>query len=215
LVDWIKTQVENRFTTVAGLEDFLPFINKGHDGKIGSLKGRNFKKLWAVMHTIDSIAMREQQLYLDGQYQQLGEFVDETVKFHREKQIKTDEDKDGWYIKYFGRYGTWQNPEPLLKAIFPPKVFQKIFLPMFEGALKSEYVAKRWIKEWNDAKAKINTSNEAFVLDDGSQITYGETVKKTMTYGDVANLLIAMGAVLSLRASKQRRINRNPETLKK
>jgi hypothetical protein len=28
-------------------------------------------------------------------------------------------------------------------------------------------------------------------------------------------LLIAMGAVLSLRASKQRRINRNPETLKK
>ena len=194
LVDWIKTQVENRFTTVAGLEDFLPFINKGHDGKIGSMKGKNFKKLWAVMHTIDSVAMREQQLYLDGQYQQLGEFVDETVKFHREKQIKTDRDKEGWYNKFFGRYGTWQNPEPLLKAIFPPKVFQKIFLPMFEGALKSEYIAKRWIKEWNDAKAKINTSNEAFVLDDGSQITYGETVKKTMTYGDVANLLIAMGA---------------------
>lgn len=194
LVDWIKTQVENRFTTVAGLEDFLPFIDKGHDGKIGSMKGKNFKKLWAVMHTIDSVAMREQQLYLDGQYQQLGEFVDETVKFHREKQIKTDEDKDSWYSKFFGRYGTWQNPEPLLKAIFPPKVFQKIFLPMFEGALKSEYIAKRWIKEWNDAKAKINTSNEAFVLDDGSQITYGETVKKTMTYGDVANLLIAMGA---------------------
>ena len=194
LVDWIKTQVENRFTTVAGLEDFLPFINKGHDGKIGSMKGKNFKKLWAVMHTIDSVAMREQQLYLDGQYQQLGEFVDETVKFHREKQIKTDEGKEGWYTKYFGRYGTWQNPEPLLKAIFPPKVFQKIFLPMFEGALKSEYIAKRWIKEWNNAKAKINTSNEAFVLDDGSQITYGETVKKTMTYGDVANLLIAMGA---------------------
>lgn len=194
LVDWIKTQVENRFTTVAGLEDFLPFINKGHDGKIGSMKGKNFKKLWAVMHTIDSVAMREQQLYLDGQYQQLGEFVDETVKFHKEKQIKTDEDKESWYHKYFGRYGTWQNPEPLLKAIFPPKVFQKIFLPMFEGALKSEYIAKRWIKEWNDAKAKINTSNEAFVLDDGSQITYGETVKKTMTYGDVANLLIAMGA---------------------
>lgn len=194
LVDWIKTQVENRFTTVAGLEDFLPFINKGHDGKIGSMKGKNFKKLWAVMHTIDSIAMREQQLYLDGQYQQLGEFVDETVKFHREKQIKTDENKDSWYHKFFGRYGTWQNPEPLLKAIFPSKVFQKIFLPMFEGALKSEYVAKRWIKEWNEAKAKINTSNEAFILDDGSQITYGETVKKTMTYGDVANLLIAMGA---------------------
>ena len=192
--EWIQTQVENRFTTVAGLEDFIPFIDKGTDGSIGAMKGKDFKKLWAVMHTIDSIAMREQQLYLDGQYADMNKYIEQTLQFHSEKDIKTDEDKGDWYHKYFGRYGTWQNPEPLLRAIFPPEVFQKIFLPMFNGALKSEAQAKQWIERWKRAKAKINTSNEVFALDDGTQITYGETNKKTMTYGDVANLLIAMGA---------------------
>ena len=192
--EWIQTQVENRFTTVAGLEDFIPFIDKGTDGSIGAMKGKDFKKLWAVMHTIDSIAMREQQLYLDGQYADMNKYIEQTLQFHSEKDIKTDEDKGDWYRKYFGRYGTWQNPEPLLRAIFPPEVFQKIFLPMFNGALKSEAKAKQWIERWKRAKAKINTSNEVFALDDGTQITYGETNKKTMTYGDVANLLIAMGA---------------------
>lgn len=192
--EWIQTQVENRFTTVAGLEDFIPFIDKGTDGSIGAMKGKDFKKLWAVMHTIDSIAMREQQLYLDGQYADMNKYIEQTLQFHSEKDIKTDEDKGDWYHKYFGRYGTWQNPEPLLRAIFPPEVFQKIFLPMFNGALKSEAKAKQWIERWKRAKTKINTSNEVFALDDGTQITYGETNKKTMTYGDVANLLIAMGA---------------------
>lgn len=192
--EWIQTQVENRFTTVAGLEDFIPFIDKGTDGSIGAMKGKDFKKLWAVIHTIDSIAMREQQLYLDGQYADMNKYIEQTLQFHSEKDIKTDEDKEGWYNRFFGRYGTWQNPEPLLRAIFPPEVFQKIFLPMFNGALKSEAQAKIWIDKWRNAKAKINTSNEAFVLDDGTQITYGETNKKTLTYGDVANLLIAMGA---------------------
>jgi hypothetical protein len=192
--EWIQTQVENRFTTVAGLEDFIPFIDKGTDGSIGAMKGKDFKKLWAVMHTIDSIAMREQQLYLDGQYADMNKYIEQTLQFHSEKDIKTDENETDWYHKYFGRYGTWQNPEPLLRAIFPPEVFQKIFLPMFNGALKSEAKAKQWIERWKRAKAKINTSNEVFALDDGTQITYGETNKKTMTYGDVANLLIAMGA---------------------
>lgn len=194
LKDWIKTQVENRFTTVAGLEDFLPFIDRGFDGSIGAMKGKDFKKLWAVMHTIDSIAMREQQLYLDGQYEEMNQYIADTLEFRNKMAIKTDEDKNGWYSKYFGRYGTWTNPEPLLRAIFPEKVFQKIFLPMFNGALQSEAQAKLWIDTWKKAKAKINTSNETFVMDDGSQITYGETAQKTMTYGDVANLLIAMGA---------------------
>ena len=192
--EWIQTQVENRFTTVAGLEDFIPFIDKGHDGSVGSMKGKDFKKLWAVVHTIDSIAMREQQLYLDGQYADMNKYIEQTLQFHSEKDIKTDEDKNSWYSKYFGRYGTWQNPEPLLRAIFPPEVFQKIFLPMFNGALKSEAQAKLWIERWRRAKNKIKTSTEAFVLDDGTQITYGETNKKALTYGDVANLLIAMGA---------------------
>lgn len=192
LKEWITTQVENRFSTVASLEQFLPFIDKGSDGSIGALKGKDFKKLWAVMHTIDSIAMREQQLFLDGQYEEMNEYVADTLDFINKMEIKTDTTKVGG--KYFGRYGTWQNPEPLLRAIFPEKVFQKIFLPMFNGAFKAEAQAKKWIKTWKQAKAQINTSNEAFIMDDGTQITYGDQVKKTMTYGDVANLLIAMGA---------------------
>ena len=192
LKEWITTQVENRFSTVASLEQFLPFIDKGSDGSIGAMKGKDFKKLWAVMHTIDSIAMREQQLFLDGQYEEMNEYVAQTLEFVNKMEIKTDATKVGG--KFFGRYGTWQNPEPLLRAIFPEKVFQKIFLPMFNGAFKAEAQAKKWIKTWKQAKAQINTSNEAFIMDDGTQITYGDQVKKTMTYGDVANLLIAMGA---------------------
>lgn len=192
--DWIQTQVENRFTAVAALEEFIPFIDRGSEGSIGSMRGGDFKKLWAVMHTIDSIAMREQQLFLDGQYEEASKYSQLTQEFYKEKNIKTDENKNGWYNKFFGRYGTWQNPEPLLRAIFPPEVFRKIFLPMFDSAIKSEAQAKVWIDTWRNAKKKINTSNEVFTLDDGTQITYGETSKKTMTYADVANLLIAMGA---------------------
>lgn len=195
LKDWIDTQVENRFTTVASLEQFMPFIDRGFDGSIGAMKGKDFKKLWAVMHTIDSIAMREQQLYLDGQYEDMNRYVQQTLDFYSKMNIDTEgKTMFGTSGKYFGRYGTWTNPEPMIRAIFPTEVVNKIFLPMFNGAVTSEAVAKKWIKDWREAKMKINTSNEVFVLDDGSQITYGETAKKTMTYGDVANLLIAMGA---------------------
>ena len=194
--EWIETQVENRFTTVAGLEEYIPFVDKGHDGSVGSMKGKDFKKLWAVIGTINGVAMREQQLFLDGQYEELASYVKQTVDFFKDMEI--DIEGKGFFGltsgEFLGKYGTWTNPEPLARAIFPPEVFRKIFLPMFEGATKSEAVAKEWIDRWNAAKKKINTSTQEFVLDDGSRITYGVETQKVMTYGDVANLLIAMGA---------------------
>ena len=195
LKDWISMQVANRFTTVAGLEEYIPFIDRGHDGSILSMKGKDFKKLWAVMGTINSVAMREQQIYLDGEYAELNKYVDETIKFFHDMNIDTEgKGMFGTSGKFLGKYGTWTNPEPLAKAIFPPEVFRKIFLPMFQGATLSESQAKQWIDEWNKSKRKIDTSTKEFVLEDGSTITYGSETEKVMTYGDVANLLLAMGS---------------------
>lgn len=195
LKDWISMQVANRFTTVAGLEEYIPFIDRGHDGSIGSMKGKDFKKLWAVMGTINSVAMREQQIYLDGEYAELNKYVDETIKFFHDMNIDTEgKGMFGTSGKFLGKYGTWTNPEPLAKAIFPPEVFRKIFLPMFQGATLSESQAKQWIDEWKKSKRKIDTSTKEFVLEDGSRITYGSETEKVMTYGDVANLLLAMGS---------------------
>lgn len=195
--DWIKTQVDNRFTTVAGLEQYITFIDRGldKDKHIGSMNGRDFKKLWAVMSTINAVALREQQLFLDGEYAELAGFVSQTVDFYQKMGIDTEgKTIFGTSGKFLGKYGTWTNPEPLAKAIFPPEVFRKIFLPMFQGATLSESVAKQWIDRWNKAKKNIDLSTKEFVLDDGTRITYGSETQKVMTYADVANLLLAMGA---------------------
>lgn len=193
--DWIKTQVDNRFTTVAGLEEYLTFIDRGHDGSIGSMNGKNFKKLWAVIGTINAVALREQQLFLDGEYAELAKFVGQTVEFYQKMGIDTEgKTVFGTSGKFLGKYGTWTNPEPLAKAIFPPEVFRKIFLPMFQGATLSESVARQWIDRWNKAKKNIDLSTKEFVLDDGTRITYGSETQKVMSYADVANLLLAMGA---------------------
>ena len=195
LQDWIQTQVTSRFTTVANLEQFVPFINRGTDGSVGAMKGKDFKKLWAVMHTIDSIAMREQELFLDGQYENMNKYAQQVVEFYQKMNIRTDEEKTSWYARHFGRYGAWQNPEPLLKAILPTEVFNKIFLPMFNNAIKAERYGQQWIRTWRGVKAKIDTSANPFVLDDGTTISYTRNEKtRTMSYADVADLLLAMGS---------------------
>lgn len=195
LQDWIQTQVTSRFTTVANLEQFVPFINRGTDGSVGAMKGKDFKKLWAVMHTIDSIAMREQELFLDGQYENMNKYAQQVVEFYQKMNIKTDEEKTSWYARHFGRYGSWQNPEPLLKAILPTEVFNKIFLPMFNNAIKAERYGQQWIRTWRGVKAKIDTSVNPFVLDDGTTISYTRNEKtRTLSYADVADLLLAMGS---------------------
>lgn len=195
LQDWIQTQVASRFTTVANLEQFVPFINRGTDGSVGAMKGKDFKKLWAVMHTIDSIAMREQELFLDGQYENMNKYAQQVVEFYQKMNIKTDEEKTSWYARHFGRYGSWQNPEPLLKAILPTEVFNKIFLPMFNNAIKAERYGQQWIRTWRGVKAKIDTSANPFVLDDGTTISYTRNEKtRTLSYADVADLLLAMGS---------------------
>lgn len=195
LREWIDLQVAERFTTVKDLEAYMPFIDRGSDKSLGAMKGKDFKRLYTVMSIIDSVASREQALFIDGQYERMREYVDKTIKFHRDMNIKTDENREDWYDKFFGRYGTWQNPEPLLRAIFPPEVFQKIFLPLFQGGVTAEYTAKLWTNQWNEAKSKIDTSSKPFTLDDGTQITYKDgSFTKVMTHADVADLLLSMGA---------------------
>lgn len=181
MLDWINYQEQWTFTTVGSLRNFIPMIVKGYNGKFNLMKVGMFEKLDAVFHTIDSIASKEYEIHTEKDRQRIAELVTATMNYLVKNKISPKQ-KSNSFWSAFRSVSSWTNPEPLLKELFPPEVFNTIWLPLFEGAARAENFGTEWVRIYREAANKVKLTSE--VKDFGG-------VK--MTYAEVADLLLSMG----------------------
>lgn len=181
LRQWIENQERTTFTTVGPLINFLPMLQKGHDGTIMGMNVKTFDQLEAVLDTIDAIASKE--FYLIGENERifLGEMSKATSDHFDNKGLKPFEGE--LKSSFFHKISRWRNPEPLLKAIFPQTVMLKIWYPLINAKAQANNKEKQWIERYRIARGKISLSSEKHTYSNGVQLSNAE----------VADLFLAMG----------------------
>lgn len=181
LRQWIENQERTTFTTVGPLINFLPMLQKGHDGTIMGMNVKTFDQLEAVLDTIDAIASKE--FYLIGENERifLGEMSKATSDHFDNKGLKPFDGE--LKSSFFHKISRWRNPEPLLKAIFPQTVMLKIWYPLINAKAQANNKEKQWIERYRIARGKISLSSEKHTYSNGVQLSNAE----------VADLFLAMG----------------------
>ena len=183
LDDWIEEQESVTLTRAGELRNFIPFVQEGFDGDFVAMTGAQFEKLEAVFNAVKAVAGAKYSILLANDKMLLSSLVKATQDNMAAKGLAPFEKKNNWWSKHFGTMGTWTNPEPVVRAIFPPEVLDNVWLPFIDAAVKAERYGGQWVQRYRAAKAKVDLSNKAK--------TY--SIGKAFTNQQVADLFLAMG----------------------
>lgn len=183
LEQWVADKEKTYFTTIGNMRYFIPAILEGHTGKFSDMQVRKFEEMEHVLKAINSLARDEFRITTEGETTLVKNLVAETIARLEEKDIKPFDQKNGWWAKTFGTISKWTNPEPILNAIFPESVMNKVFRPLFTAASKAENKAQEWSTRWGKIKSKVDLSSK--------KQTYSNGVK--LSNLEVADLLLSMG----------------------
>lgn len=183
LENWLKNIEASEYCPISNLRYFLPETRNGHQGSFGSMKVRQFEVLEHVANAINSVASREYNLITEDEKVKYDTLVALTAERFKEKGLKPFEKDDGWWRKHFGILSNIVNPEPIMKALFPEEVQQKLVRPLFSAASRAETDFNKWDAKWNEMIKKVNLSNAKKLYSTGHELSYN----------NVANLLLAMG----------------------
>lgn len=183
LEEWVADKEKTYFTTIGNMRYFIPAILEGHTGRFSEMQVRKFEEMEHVLKAINSLARDEFRITTEGETTLVKNLVAETIARLDEKDIKPFDQKNGWWAKTFGTISKWTNPEPILNAIFPESVMNKVFRPLFTAASKAENKAQEWSTRWAKIKSKVDLSSK--------KQTYSNGVK--LSNLEVADLLLSMG----------------------
>lgn len=183
LEQWVADKEKTYFTTIGNMRYFIPAILEGHTGKFSEMQVRKFEEMEHVLKAINSLARDEFRVTTEGETTLVKNLVAETIARLDEKDINPFDQKNGWWAKTFGTISKWTNPEPILNAIFPESVMNKVFRPLFTAASKAENKAQEWSTRWGKIKSKVDLSSK--------KQTYSNGVK--LSNLEVADLLLSMG----------------------
>lgn len=183
LEEWVADKEKTYFTTIGNMRYFIPAILEGHTGRFYDMQVRKFEEMEHVLKAINSLARDEFRITTEGETTLVKNLVAETIARLDEKDIKPFDQKNGWWAKTFGTISKWTNPEPILNAIFPESVMNKVFRPLFTAASKAENKAQEWSTRWGKIKSKVDLSSK--------KQTYSNGVK--LSNLEVADLLLSMG----------------------
>lgn len=183
LEEWVADKEKTYFTTIGNMRYFIPAILEGHTGRFSEMQVRKFEEMEHVLKAINSLARDEFRITTEGETTLVKNLVAETIARLDEKDIKPFDQKNGWWAKTFGTISKWTNPEPILNAIFPESVMNKVFRPLFTAASKAENKAQEWSTRWGKIKSKVDLSSK--------KQTYSNGVK--LSNLEVADLLLSMG----------------------
>lgn len=183
LEEWVADKEKTYFTTIGNMRYFIPAILEGHTGKFSEMQVRKFEELEHVLKAINSLARDEFRITTEGETTLVRDLVEESIKRLDEKNIMPFEKTNSWWKTHFGVLGSWVNPEPVLEALFPERVTNKVFRPLFTAAAKAENQAQDWSNRWAAIKSKVDLSSNKVRYSNGVELKQYE----------VADLLLAMG----------------------
>lgn len=183
LDNWIDDQEVITMTRAGELRNFIPFIQEGFDGDFPAMTGAQFEKLEAVFNAVKSVAGAKYTILLANDKALLSDLVKATNDNMKALGLEPFQKKNNFWSKEFGTMGSWTNPEPVVRALFPTEVLDKVWLPFIDAAVKAERFGGQWVQRYRAAKAKVDLSNKAK--------TY--SIGKAFTNQQVADLFLAMG----------------------
>ena len=183
LDDWIMEQEATTITRAPELRNFISFVDAGHDGTFTSMTGADFEKLDSVFNAVKSVAGARYAIVLENERVLLSQMVADTANKFNEMGISAFDKKDNYWAKHFGTIATWTNPEPIVRALFPRKVLDNVWLPFIDAAAKAERYGRQWVERYRTAKAKVDLSNKVTTYSNG----------KRLSNQQVADLFLSMG----------------------
>lgn len=183
LDNWITEQEATTLTRAGELRNFIPFIEKGHEGTFTSMTGADFEKLDSVFNAVKSVAGARYAIVLENERVLLSQMVDETKQHFKDLGIEAFDKKDGYWAKHFGTIATWTNPEPVVRALFTRKTLDNVWLPFIDAAAQAERYGSQWIDRYRVAKSKVDLSNKSTTYSTGQRLSNQQ----------VADLLLSMG----------------------
>lgn len=183
MVNWIADQEETTLTKLGELKNYTDFIVAGHSGDTDLMTGAEFDKLSTVFDGIKGVAGGEFAIMLKSEKIFLSDMVAATREHFDALGIEGQQKSDNFFVKEFGAFGKWTNPEPILRAIFPEKVVDAVWLPFIDAAVKAERIGRQWVDRYRAAKAKVDISSKQKQYSNG----------KVLSNHQVADLLLSMG----------------------
>ena len=180
---WIDEQEITTMTRAGELRNFIPFVQEGFQGDFPKMTGADFEKLEAVFNAVKSVAGVKFAILFKNEKILLSNLVAMTNDKMKEMGLDPFQKKDSYWAKHFGIMGSFTNPEPILRALFPAEVLDKVWLPFINAAVNAERVGGEWVNKYRLAKSKVDLSNKTKTYSTGH----------TMSNKQVADLLLSMG----------------------